>query len=305
MKPLDFVYLTSSPFSGSTLFARLANMHPDIATVGEMSGVISRVDPETYTCSCGKRIKVCGFWLKVAEYMASCGQKFDPGNFDTKFRLDEPAGHLLHVSLPCRALEDLRDKVIMTMPSVRLRVEYLLERNKCLAHAILAASGKSIFFDASKTPELIRFLLADRSVNLRVVHLVRDVRAVSFSRQKNQGALDWSQTVAKWIRMNRSIERQLTRLPRERWIRIRYEDLCSSTQTTMSRFFSFCGARSFQVPTSLEFGDHHIVGNRMRLSRVSEIRVDDKWRRELRRDQRMLASRLAARYQARYGYSID
>jgi hypothetical protein len=304
MKPIDFVYLTSSPFSGSTLFARLANMHPDIASVGEMSGVISRVDADTYTCSCGKRIKVCGFWSKVAEGMASRGQVFDPGTFDTKFRLDNPFSRLLHVSLPFRALEDARDKIIMSIPSIRLRVEYLIERNKCLAHAILAAAGKSIFFDASKSPDLIRFLIADPSVNLRVVHLVRDVRAVGFSRQKNQGASDWRQTVARWIRMNRSIERQLQRLPRDRWIRIRYEDLCGSPQTTLSRFFSFCGAPPFQVPAALDSGEHHIVGNRMRLS-GGQIRVDDKWRHELRPDQRLLAARLAARYQARYGYSID
>jgi hypothetical protein len=305
MKPLDFVYLTSSPFSGSTLFARLANMHPDIATVGEMSGVIRKVDADTYTCSCGKRIKVCSFWSKVAEEMTLSGQNFDPSNFDTKFRLEGRLGSLLHISLPHRRLEVIRDRIVTTLPGVRRRVEYLLERNKCLAMAILAAAGKSIFFDASKSPELIRFLLADPSVNLRVVHLVRDARAVSYSRQKNQGASNWNHVVTKWIRINRAIERQLTRLPAERWIRIRYEDLCRSPQATMSRFFAFCGARPFQIPTRLEFGEHHIVGNRMRLSGVDEIRLDDTWRRELSSEKRELASRLAARYQACYGYSVD
>jgi hypothetical protein len=87
MPRIRFVFLTASPFSGSTLFSFLVNSHPDIATVGEMSGPTSRQDPETYQCSCGKGMKDCHFWIAVKARMGLEGLPFDPGRFDTRISL--------------------------------------------------------------------------------------------------------------------------------------------------------------------------------------------------------------------------
>jgi hypothetical protein len=304
MKPLDFIYLASSPFSGSTLFAFLANTHPDIATVGEMTGINRWSMPDQYDCSCGRRIKTCDFWSRVGEEMRLRHQSFDPYKFDTKFRVEHPLGRLLHASMPFRSLERVRDTLMRSLPAIDHRIVELVTRNKALAHSVLVAADKSIFFDASKSPEIIRFLRDDPTVRLKVVHLVRDVRGVGYSRQKNKGETDWNTIVGKWIRMNRSIERQLSRLPADRWIRIRYEDLCRDPAATMSRFFEFVGARPFTVPDDPQSAEHHIVGNRMRLGRI-EIRVDDAWRRTLPTETCELASRLAAQYQIRYGYQMN
>src|SRR5688572_27934431 len=84
---LSFVYLTSSPFSGSTLFSFLVNSHPQIATVGEMTGPIASQDPDKYRCSCGEKIRECTFWLQITAKMVSRGFVFDPGRFDTRMRL--------------------------------------------------------------------------------------------------------------------------------------------------------------------------------------------------------------------------
>jgi hypothetical protein len=302
MKPMEFVYLTSSPFSGSTLFAFLANTHPHIATVGEMTGLIGRVDPAQYDCSCGLRMKACHFWSRVSEQMAIRHQDFDPARFDTKFRIDHPLGRFFHASLPSQELEVLRDWLVRIAPRVDRRIEYLLARNKALAQSITVAANKPLFFDASKNPDIIRYLRDDPAVSLKVVHLVCDVRGVSYSRLKNKGETDWKRIVPKWIRMNRSIDRQLARLPPDRWLRIRYEELCKDPVQTMNRFFSFCGTRPFAIPANPQSVEHHIIGNRMRLGTISEIRVDDAWRRALPAEKSEYAASTAAPYLARYGY---
>lgn len=301
---IPFVYLTSSPFSGSTLFSFLVNSHPNIATVGEMTGPTSLQDPDTYRCSCGQKMKECTFWERVAKEMASRGMPFDTGFFDTRIRYGNgiAAQRILSGSLRFSALEDIRDGMLNHWSRHRQRLQYLVQRNKAFAASILQVTGRSVFFDASKYQMAIRHFERQPDIDLRVVHLVRDVRGASLSWMKNRGETDWRRAVNAWTRTNRSIERQLRRLPANRWIRIRYEDVCRTPAETLGRFFEFCGLRSHDIPHDFHAVQHHIVGNRMRLINIGQIRVDEGWRRVLTLDDLACAQELAGPTQARYGY---
>jgi hypothetical protein len=299
-----FVYLTSPPFSGSTLFSLLANAHPDIASVGEMTGPTSRQNPETYMCSCGCKIKDCGFWKQVAERMTSSELPFDPGSFDTRIRLGNTSlsQRILTGSLGNSILERIRDAMVKLSPMTNKRLRYLIHRNKSLATSILQVTGKSVFFDASKNPMRISHFINEKDIDLRLIHLVRDVRGTSQSKRKNQGKTDWRKNVHAWIRANRNIERQLKRLPPDRWLRIRYEDLCRKPAETLHQFFAFCGVEPQDLPLDFSSEEHHIVGNRMRLSSLGQIRLDEDWRRTVTPDEVALAWKLAGRTHVRYGY---
>ena len=54
-----FVSIETSSYSGATLLAFLLGAHPQIATIGEMDGLIPRENPDEYFCSCGQLIKRC------------------------------------------------------------------------------------------------------------------------------------------------------------------------------------------------------------------------------------------------------
>lgn len=304
MARIRFVFLTASPFSGSTLFSLLVNAHPEIATVGEMTGPTSRQNRETYQCSCGERMTDCQFWLQVKARMELQGFPFDPGRFDTRISLGSGyrGSRILSGSLGNSALENARAALLAMWPKQRDRLHYLMRRNIELARSVLHVTGKSVFFDASKSPMTIRHLANQSEIDLRVVHLVRDVRGAALSKRKNQQKTNWRQNVSSWVRTNRNIERQLAILPAGHWLRLRYEDLCRSPELTLSRVFEFCGVG---LPTTrLEFTgqEHHIVGNRMRLGKVSEVQVDESWRRILLPEELILASRMAGSMQNQYGY---
>lgn len=123
-RSVPFVFLASMPYSGSTLFSILVNSHPQIATVGEMTGPKWSVNPETYLCSCGQRIKDCAFWQEVAKGMASRGFCFDPGHFDTSIEVGgfRPLRRALTGSLGNSVLEDIRDGLLCLWPSRRERL---------------------------------------------------------------------------------------------------------------------------------------------------------------------------------------
>lgn len=301
---LPFVYLASLPYSGSTLLSFLINSHPQIATVGEMTGPNHWQDPETYLCSCGQPIRQCSFWHEVAAAMQSRGYDFDPGHFNTRMQL----GHhryvrrILSGSLGNSLVEDLRDVVLRPWSSRSRQLSELIERYEVLASAILAVTGKSVFFDASKNHMAIRYLSRSAAVDLRVVHLVRDVRGASLSKKKNR-QVSWSRAVNSWVRGNQNIERQLRRLPADRWIRVRYEDLCREPDRTMSRLFEFCGVKPYTVTSAASSQEHHIVGNRMRLRNAREISLDEGWREAVTPDELQCAMALAGRLHQKYGYA--
>jgi hypothetical protein len=301
---LSFAYLTASPFSGSTLFSFLVNSHPQIATVGEMTGPIASQDPDNYRCSCGERIRDCFFWKQVAAQMVTRGFVFDPGRFDTRMRLGSRpySRRILSGPLPGRRLEDLRDGLVEMLPGPRKRLRYLIDRNIALAASVLEVSRKPVFFDASKNPMAIRHLHRRNDIDLRVVHLVRDVRGAGLSKRKNRSQSDWHRAVSAWVRMNQVIEGQLRRLADDRWIRIRYEDLCRSPAATLNRFFEFCDLQPHALPTDFGSAEHHVVGNRMRLTNAGQIRLDETWRGTLTPNELAIASKLAGPLHMRYGY---
>ena len=305
MTRIPFVYLTSPPFSGSTLFSFLVNAHPQIATVGEMTGLVKSKDPETYRCSCGNLIQKCSFWLKVSEQMALRQFAFEPASFDTRIRLGNNilAQRLLSNSLRNSMLERVRNEALRLWPKQYRRLEYLLARNKALAASVLQATGKSVFFDASKNPMTIPQLKSQPDVDLRVVHLTRDVRGACLSRRTNGREPNWRRAVIAWVRANRNIERQLHSLSPDRWIRIRYEDLCRDPAATLNRFYGFCGVEPRGLPQDFSSVEHHIVGNRMRLSGAGQIRLDEAWRRVLTADEQAYANKRAGAIQERYGYA--
>ena len=297
----------SAPFSGSTLFSILAASHPSIVTVGEMSGIINSEDANSYMCSCGTAIKACPFWIKVTARMSELGFDFSPLSFDTKISLGNSSwtNRILNSSLGSTTLEDFRDLIAQALPSQRRRLRYLINRNKSLARAILDVSGKTQFFDASKTASVVRHLSRERDLDFRAVHLVRDARGIVWSRRKNKGEDDWHLSVDKWSRTNSNIERQLSRLGIDLWIRIRYEELCEFPVETMNRFFAFCGLPPFNVASQVRPSEHHIVGNRMRLTGLSDIRVDDSWQRGLPTEVQIAISKRVESMHRRYGYTAS
>ena len=52
--PERFLYVVGTSFTGSTLLSFLLNLHPQIVSVGEMTGPFRGVaDRQAYPCSCG------------------------------------------------------------------------------------------------------------------------------------------------------------------------------------------------------------------------------------------------------------
>lgn len=300
-----FAFVLAHSFSGSTLLSFLLGAHPEVATVGEMF-IAPTHNTDEYPCSCGEPIERCGFWQRVAREMTARGVPFDLRSADSSLSAGsygwlgnraiwaEPRGPVL---------EAARRAALALLPGAGKELDRRIAVNRHLAEAVLGLRGARVFVDATKRPGRALLLRRDPQLDLRVLHLVRDGRAVSRSAIRNlgrtveEGARSWASSAQRCEELRRY-------LPPERWLTVRHEDLCRDSPGTLARIFEFLGVTPDHTIGDFRATDHHIIGNRMRLSRTSEIRIDERWRAELRPEQIRTVERIAGPELKRYGYAI-
>lgn len=299
-----FVSVATSAYSGATLLAFLLGAHPQIATIGEMDGLIPSEDPDEYRCSCGKRIRACEFWQLVSKAMHDRGFEFDVAHFRTKFALNGPRliRRLRMGSSRISALDSIRDAFLHAWPAEVRQRKAWVARNVAFVEAVLEVMDKEVFVDTSKGRWRLRSLYEYSTLDVRAIHLVRDVRGVVSSRLRRRADLDAREAARQWVRVNQKLEMTLQSLPEDRHVLLRYEDLCRDVQGTLERLFDFCGVDSSVKVTDLGAVPHHIVGNPMRLSSVSRIHLDERWKSQLTEGQIEELDRTAATLRRRYGY---
>jgi hypothetical protein len=299
-----FVSVQTSAYSGATLLAFLLGAHPEIATIGEMNGLIASEDPEVYLCSCGQRIKECEFWQSVRIDMRDQGFEFDVARFGMAFILGGPRliQRLRIGSFRNNTLDSIRDMVFHTWPGERGRLKALVARNEAFVKAVLAVTGKHVFVDTSKDRLRAKSLRKFSGLDVRAIHLVRDVRGVVASQLRRGESVDAGESAWQWARLHQRLQIALRAWPKENHIRIRYEDLCQDPQRTLEQLYNFCGVDSKAKVVDFRRVPQHIVGNPMRLTSLSEVSLDERWRSMLTDDQLKEIDLVAGSLSRRFGY---
>lgn len=310
---IELLYLASSSFSGSTLLTLLLAAHRRIATIGELKAT-AMGDIDRYRCSCGARIRGCAYWADLGALLARRGVPFDLSRFGTHFR-SEQAGSLADRALRAQVrgplLEAARSLALRVLPGASRELQGILERNRALIDAVCALRGASIFLDGSKEPNRLQYLSQSAHWPVKFVHLVRDGRGVLQSmikrvlRRPRAARRSRPSLVAAlarhWRRVNLACERVIARLPAERWVRVRYEDVCREPQGSIQPIFRLLGIDPIELPEDFREIEHHILGNYMRL-KDGRIALDEQWRTALSPEDLATFERVAGRINRRYGY---
>jgi hypothetical protein len=283
-----YIFLASSPYSGSTLLSFLLAAHPQVATISDVSGTRRVGHMDTFRCSCGELMSACPFWARLRERATVHGiPDLDLADFRAGFDTAGRASlHRIQArSLRWPALERARDSALAPL-GVREAMRQAATRSWALANAVLDIAAADAFVDASKERLRIRYQERYLPVRPRAIHLVRDVRGVVESTVRRAKRSDPVERIARnWPRTNQSIGQQLDELPADRRLRIRYEDLCRDVSGTLARAFDFIG-----VDPSAELNpigrDQHMLGNQMRLTAPGDVQLDERWREALAPDVR-------------------
>ncbi len=302
--PPIFAAIETTAFSGATLLAALLGAHPAIATVAEMNGLIDSVDPDEYLCSCGQRIQVCEFWQSVKKGMETKGFDFDVADFNMKFISGRSS--LLHRlregSVRINWIDSLRDAFLFALPGQTHRFHAKTDRNEAFIKTVLSITGKQVFVDSSKDRLRPKVLRRFSSLDVRVIHLVRDVRGVVASNLRRYKTVSAGQVAHDWRQLHRRVKVTLESWPKDKYIVVRYEDLCQNMEKTLKRLYVFCDAGPNFKINDLQSVSDHLIGNPMRLSRISELKLDERWKDELTASQLKEIEQVAGPVGRQYGY---
>jgi hypothetical protein len=322
-KPL-LAYILAASHSGSTLLAMLLGSHPEVCTVGELKAT-GIGDPDHYRCSCGAPIRECPFWNDVSRRMAVRGCRFDVAAAGTSIdaRASSYAQWLLRPLHRGRLAELARDAALGLSPAWRrhLRRNHIL--NAALVSTLSEKTGARVIVDSSKIGIRLKYLLRNPNLDVRVVRLVRDGRAVALTytdpaeyadariptlRGGGTGAsreaerIPMAQAAREWRRSNEEADALTSGLDAASHITVTYEDLCRTPGDVLRRVFTFLGVTPRGIDEDWRAREYHVVGNGMRFDGASDIRLDDRWRSALAVDALAVFDAEAGAVNRRFGY---
>jgi hypothetical protein len=182
--------------------------------------------------------------------------------------------------------------------------------------AVAEVSGARLVIDSSKHPSLAHCLRRRGGVDLRVLHLVRDSRAVAYSwgravrrpdtdRHSYMTRYPPAVTAAQWNGQNAAFH-LLRGVP---VMRLRYEDVVAAPEAAVRRIAAFSGLPAPGRLAYLGAGwaelepGHSVSGNPMRFATGKiAIRPDERWRADLPAGPRREVTALTWPLLAAYGY---
>jgi hypothetical protein len=306
------IYLGGLGRSGSTLLERLLAELPGVCSVGEVVHMWQRGVVEDERCGCGEPFGGCTFWREVG--LAA---------FGGWARLDVGRMAALRVAVDRTRYIPLLAAPVLRPGARRALGEYLSYYARVYS-AIADVSGCPTVVDSSKHASLAFCLRWQSQLDLRVVHVVRDSRAVAFSWTRRVSRPDaatvsymasYSPAVAagQWNAQNGAL--QLLAREGVPTLRVRYEDLVTAPATILARITDFAGIDSCGHEFSFlstEAGAywaelhaaHTASGNPMRFTTGKiAIRHDERWRTAMPPGQRRTVTALTLPLLARYGYA--
>ncbi|MFG1703836.1 sulfotransferase family protein [Nonomuraea sp. M3C6] len=284
------IYLGGLGRSGTTLLERLLGELPGVVALGEVTHLWERGVISEELCGCGVAFPSCAFWAQVGERAFGGWTRLLAERVLTLRRRVDRTRRIAWIEHP-----DLAEYV----QAYRL---------------LYAAADARVVIDSSKHASLACCLLAS-GVDVRIVHVVRDPRAVAHSwgrtvrRPENGRPMtrwDPARTAIHWTAQNTALELLAGRGGRV--TRVRYEDLVAAPGATLTALTRRLGLAEPELPfiegrTAWLGPSHTASGNPMRfhVGRV-ELRRDDSWVSGLPERDRRVVNALTWPLRARYGY---
>jgi hypothetical protein len=285
---------------------------PGFVAIGELGRLFDKGILDNTECGCGRPFNDCPFWQEVGRRAFGGWSAVDAEQaLAMRRKLERRRGHLTQLrALPLQVRPSFST-------SYRSAEDAYIALLAPIYQAVDEISGGSVIVDSMKEPWHVFALSRLKTVDLSVVHQVRDSRGVAYSnvrRVPRQGGEPGSfrgqhrpvNTGARWIWTNMSFE--LLSRRGVRTIVTRYEDVISAPRNQLVRVADFMGEPlsdpdlRFLHDDGVDLPpDHLVAGNRLRLhAGPLTLRNDDEWRTGLSRRDRMMVSALTWPMRRRY-----
>ena len=308
------LYVGGHGRSGSTILAQTLGQIPGFVNVGELWQVWYRGLRENERCGCGQPFDSCEFWRAVGDEAFGGWENVDVDRMVAFTPYLKRRRYTPHYALAAKT--GMRSRKVNAMLE---ECGPVLER---LYRAIQTVSGAEVIVDSSKRFSYAVLLSLLPFADLRVVHLVRDSRAVAYSwgRTKESPAvvggrlmprMSPAQASRAWSIQNYSFG-FVSRFAR--FSRLRYEDFVSDptfylAETLVRAGFDDEAGGLHEIVRGREISlsvDHTVSGNPGRfLTGNIELQPDEEWKVKMRGADKNSVTALTAPLLLKYGYLTE
>jgi hypothetical protein len=306
---IPVLFISGTGRSGSTLLDRLVSTHRHFCSIGELRFIWERSYGQNQLCGCGLPFHQCSFWKEVS-YNAF---GVDPADVDQTaiIKLKESIDRIRYAPW---LVQSRRPKRYQTALSAYGK---MIER---LYAAVVEVSGTQVIVDSSKDPTHGLVLSQLPGLEVHVVHLVRDPRAVAFSwkRPRKRPEIHWkaedmpiervSTSATRWMMHNTQAE--LFSKSAASYSRLRYEDFLVDPSATLTKIYAPFGwtdddRQDTDHTEVLLEPIHSVSGNPMRFTHGPlKLKLDDEWRDKMSPHDRRLVTTITFPLLVRYGYQL-
>jgi len=304
--PGKILYIAGAGRSGSTLLSRILGQLEGFVSPGELYFLWQERFAEERKCECGERLERCTFWTDV---LGEIGRRVGPIDPPEVLKRHQEVARTRHA--PLWLLPGLR-RLLSLDPAYA-------ELLRALYESLASVARADVIVDASKMPSYGLVLREVLQADFRVVHLVRDPRAVAHSWRRKRynpatdaqfGRIPLKKSALLWDVWNVMVERTSSGPSAVPYLRVRYEDFTSRPVETLRQILAFVD-EDRDVETVLGDGwvrldgAHSVGGNPNRFRNgLIPLRADQDWVAALGTWPLLTVSALTLPLLVRYGYSI-
>ncbi len=298
------IFIAANSRSGSTILDRLLAQIDGAFTVGELRYIWQRSFIENQLCGCKLKFCECSVWNQIVEH----------ASLDSEYACE--------MSSIAQYVDRFKQIPFIMNPRLRTNcfnesLEKYVEGYRRIYTGIQETIRPDFIIDSSKSPSYAMLLKLIPGIDLHFVHLVRDCRAVAYSRmnKKKRPEIHWKneytavthpfKTAVQWNIINYALgmlERNSS------YSLVRYEDFMSDPKQTVLNIVDAIGVTNKKTPfingsrVSLEV-DHTVSGNPMRFSVGDvELRFDDRWENGLSKSHHLAIKCLSGPMLKKYHY---
>ncbi|MEJ7585554.1 MAG: sulfotransferase [Acidimicrobiales bacterium] len=275
--PWEVLYIAGWGRSGSTLLTALLGEHPRVFGAGEIRSLWKRGALDRRRCGCGRPVPDCPVWRPVLEQVAT--------------------GPMTASSLAALQHDRLRSRHYPVAVARALAgrptdgdVDRYAETYRRAYEAGAEVTGARVIVDSSKYP-LDAYFLARAGIPMRVIHLVRNPRAVAGSWARPKALLDAEEgaddhlrrfspmaSSSIWTLWNTTVQLLLTpQVGSENAMTVRFEDFLGNPAQTIRSIDSFAGLEPSEPAVNgrkAALGENHLVAGNSDRFRQGSVTID-------------------------------
>jgi hypothetical protein len=308
IKQVKVLALVGRGRSGSTILDTTLGELDGFFSVDELHNLWKRGLARGQACGCGEPLPSCRFWSEVLELTRECLGRPLPDPKEVVSWQDSLV-RPLHTG---KLLQETRAAVDRPLRDY-------LELLDCTYRAIADISGSRVIIDSSKRPAHAALLHLVPQISPYFIHLVRDPRAVSYSRsrmkfdhvsERKMRTDRPFRSALRWRERNREAEAVRRHHPSESSMLIRYEDFMADPHASLREIVELVGETPTGIPVSKDkevvLGENHTAaGNPSRFVKGRiQLRLDDEWMTEQKPADRLVTTGVSLRLLRRYGYKV-